>query len=178
MLSNFQVPQEDEAIFWLHVYTGVWVLLSTGDIVGWEENHLNPTDMSSVEEAEKLTTISVAEVSEVPKQLCGWSWLCVRFILNSWMLWGRAGCNISVALHESWGNCLRICRLDQWLIPPQTGYQRVYSTFTGISRPGKIYAFSLLWIKTPAYFPLKDTLVGVDFWPGLLVWFMVFGAGV
>lgn len=72
MLSNFQVPQEDEAIFWLHVYTGVWVLLSTGDIVGWEENHLNPTDMSSVEEAEKLTTISVAEVSEVPKHLCGW----------------------------------------------------------------------------------------------------------
>lgn len=50
--------------------------MSTGDIVGWEEeyfeNHLNPIDMSSVEEAEKLTTITVAEVSEVLKQLCGW----------------------------------------------------------------------------------------------------------
>lgn len=27
---------------------------------------------------------------------------------------------------------------------------------------GEPYVFSLLWNKTPAYFPLKDTLVGVD----------------
>lgn len=58
ILSNFQVPQEDEAIFWLHVYTGVWVLLSTGNIVGWEEeyfeNHLNPTDVSTAWKLGKL----------------------------------------------------------------------------------------------------------------------------
>lgn len=59
ILSNFQVPQEDEAIFWLHVYTGVWVLLSTGNIVGWEEeyfeNHLNPTDVSTAWKLGKLS---------------------------------------------------------------------------------------------------------------------------
>lgn len=71
ILSNFQVPQEDEAIFWLHVYTGVWVLLSTGNIVGWEEeyfeNHLNPTDVSTAWKLGKLpVNLQTGQVVDSP----------------------------------------------------------------------------------------------------------------
>lgn len=73
ILSNFQVPQEDEAIFWLHVYTGVWVLLSTGNIVGWEEeyfeNHLNPTDVSTAWKLGKLpVNLQTGPVVDFPPQ--------------------------------------------------------------------------------------------------------------
>lgn len=74
ILSNFQVPQEDEAIFWLHVYTGVWVLLSTGNIVGWEEeyfeNHLNPTDVSTAWKLGKLpVNLQTGPVVDFPPPL-------------------------------------------------------------------------------------------------------------
>lgn len=142
-------PQEGEAVPCQHCLT------STGDIVGqWKEyfeDLLNPTIMSSIEEAETEgsevdSSITQAEVTEVVKKLLGCKAALISALSTSspWMLWGCLGWHTSAASRGGQGQCLCNGRPGWWSLfsrrgtggcVPTTGGSHSSAT-PGMSMPG------------------------------------------